>query len=34
MNKKIGLLIVLSIMFIGVKVDAKSYNMTLNTTKI
>jgi len=32
MNKKIGLLIILSIMFIEVKVDAASYNMTLNTT--
>lgn len=32
MNKKIGLLIVLSIMFIGVKVDAASYSMTLNTS--
>jgi len=32
MNKKIGLLIILSIMFIGVKVNASSYNMTLNTT--
>lgn len=31
MNKKIGLLIILSIMFIGVKVNAASYNMTLNT---
>lgn len=32
MNKKIGLLVVLSIMFIGVRVNAASYNMTLNTT--
>lgn len=32
MNKKIGLLIILGIMFIGVKVDAASYNITLNTT--
>ena len=31
MNKKIGLLIILSVMFIGVKVNAASYNMTLNT---
>ena len=32
MNKKIGLLIILSIMFIGIKVDAASYNLTLNTS--
>ena len=31
MNKKIGLLIVLSIMLIGIKVEAASYSMTLNT---
>lgn len=32
MNKKIGLLIISSIMFMGVKVDAANYNMTLNTS--
>lgn len=31
MNKKIGLLIILSIMFIGVRVEAASYSLTLNT---
>jgi len=31
MNKKIGLIISLSILFSGVNVDAASYNMTLNT---
>lgn len=31
MNKKIGFLIILSIMLIGIKVDAASYSMTLNT---